>query len=223
MGARIVVADDHALMRGGIKDSIEMGSPHRIIGEAANGLEAVNLCSSLKPDLVLMDVRMPVMDGREATRLICRLPDRPMVMAVSMCDDTACVQGMFASGARGFVTKDVGHKELLHAVDQMLHNGYHVPEEFMGMILDRVAGEQSATVEAWPSTLTTREMTILSLTAQGKSVRDMGVLLNISTQAIYASRCGLMKKLQVEGLPQLKQKAMEYSRMQEQGAQSCPK
>jgi DNA-binding NarL/FixJ family response regulator len=124
MKIKILIVDDHQMFRHGLKTLLSLQKDMEIVGEAENGQEAVSKTQKLRPDVILMDVNMPVMDGVESTRrILAEMPDMK-ILALSMCADTGCNSGMMGAGARGYILKGGDFKELTAAIRATADSGY---------------------------------------------------------------------------------------------------
>jgi DNA-binding NarL/FixJ family response regulator len=179
---RFLIADDHDLIRDGLRGMLESEPDFKVVGEAANGREALALCRSLSPDLVLMDVRMPEMDGLEATRAIKREHPEIGVIIVTMHDNPDYMYEAVKGGAAGYVLKDASRDELITAVRKALDGELPMDPDLAARLLRRLAGEAWERVD--PSSepelaLTPRELEVLELLAQGQTnggiARSLGI------------------------------------------------
>ena len=146
--ARIIIADDHALAREGLQDMLADETELEVVGEAANGLEALALCSRLQPDLVLMDVRMPRLDGLEATRKVKQEFPKIIVLILTMHENPDYLLEALRAGAAGYVLKDASSEEVVTAVWQALGGESPLDPELATRLLRRLAAEEKERVEA---------------------------------------------------------------------------
>ena len=169
MAIRVILADDHTILRAGLKSLLQGSLDVEVIAEADNGRDTVARTRELKPDIVVMDVAMPDMNGVDATRKIAQLAPRVRVLALSSHNDGAFVKGMLEAGARGYLLKDAATDELLVALDSV-HRGRiyvspSVTDTLVGDYLQRVKGDIGPDAQI----LSTREREVLQLVAEGKS------------------------------------------------------
>ncbi len=180
---RLLIVDDQRLMREGLRTLLEFEQGFEIVGEAANGQAAIDAYASLRPDVVLMDIRMPGMDGVEATRRLCeRWPETRVIILTTFDDDANVFEGLRA-GAVGYLLKDLSGQELANAV-RTVYNGGGLIEP---AIAKRVMAEFAATPSSGPvdrrspaQPLTERELAILKLVSAGLSNREIGKDLSLS-------------------------------------------
>jgi DNA-binding NarL/FixJ family response regulator len=196
---RIVLADDHALVRHGFRMILAAQPDMEVAGEAGNGREAVELCQKLKPDVVVMDVTMPELNGIEATRRLIELSPRTRVLALSMHKDAVYVREILRAGARGYLLKDSADTDLLAAVRAVAKGeGYLSPG-----VSDAVLSDYRRHVTDPLDLLTTREREVLQLIAEGKTNKEIATSLNLSVYTIEAHRGRLMEKLNLHSTGEL--------------------
>lgn len=194
----VLLADDHHMVRSGLKLIIDSQPDMKVVGEAANGLEAIQMVEEIRPDVVVMDISMPNLGGLEATRRIRRQQDGPQVLMLTMHDNEQFFFQAIQAGASGYITKGAPEWELLTAirsVDQgncYLNSG--VAKLLVNDYLERVRrGERRQPDDI----LTDREREILNLVAAGHSNREIAQILNISEHTVHNHRARLMEKLGV--------------------------
>jgi DNA-binding NarL/FixJ family response regulator len=225
--ARVLVADDHELVRDGFKRVLGYERDLAVVGEATNGREAVELCGDLKPDLVLMDVRMPQMDGLEATRQIKVDHPEISVLVITTYENPEYLLEAIKAGAAGYVLKDAPNQQLLSAMRRALEGESPINQELATQLIQRLAGEasqpaaassqappeaQSAASPAPPSLLeelTPREEEVLGLIARGKTNQEIARSLSISraTAKVHVRR--IIAKLGVSDRTQAVVRALE--------------
>jgi DNA-binding NarL/FixJ family response regulator len=226
--ARVLVADDHALVRDGFKRVLGYERDLAVVGEATNGREAVQLCKDLKPDLVLMDVRMPQMDGLEATRQIKVDYPEISVLVITTYENPEYLLEAIKAGAAGYVLKDAPNQQLLSAMRRALEGESPINQELATQLIQRLAGEasqpaaagsqapseahESAASEAPPSLLeelTPREEEVLGLVAQGKTNQEIARSLSISRATAKVHVRHIIAKLGVSDRTQAVVRALE--------------
>jgi DNA-binding NarL/FixJ family response regulator len=196
---RILLADDHALVRHGFRMILAAQPDMEIAGEAGNGREAVELAQKLKPDVVVMDVAMPELNGIEATRRIIELAPRARVLALSMHKDAVYVREILRAGARGYLLKDSADADLLAAVRAVAKGeGYLSPG-----VSDAVLSDYRRHVTDPLDLLTSREREVLQLIAEGKTNQEIATSLNLSVYTVEAHRGRLMEKLNLHSTGEL--------------------
>lgn len=193
---RIIIADDHAVVREGTRQILEQEPDMEVVGEAANGEEAVRLVSSYKPNVAIVDVNMPVMDGIEATRQIKTISPPTAVLILSAYDDDQFVFGLLEAGAAGYLLKSVRGRELIDAV-RSVHAGESVLHPAIARkVLNRFAppsGKPKQPLEV----LSEREIEVLRLASRGLSNQDMADKLCLSLRTVQAHLGHIFNKLQV--------------------------
>ncbi len=202
MSARILLADDHKILREGLRVLLESQNGLRIVGEADNGRAAVQLAVQLKPDVVIMDVGMPELNGIDATRQIVRQCPRTRVVALSMHSDGQFVTGMLKAGAAGYLLKDSAFEELHDAVQTVLQGKVYLSPSVTGTIVDgyiRSQPVQSADI----ASLTPREREVLQLLAEGKTTKQIAQILQVSVKTVETYRRQIMEKLNTQSLAEL--------------------
>jgi DNA-binding NarL/FixJ family response regulator len=196
---RILLADDHAVVRQGFRMILGAQPDMEIVGEAGNGREAVAMCEQLLPDVVVMDVAMPELNGIEATRRITEAAPHTRVLALSMHKDSVYVREILRAGARGYLLKDSIDVDLLAAVRAVAKGeGYLSPG-----VSDAVLSDYRKHVTDPLDLLSSREREVLQLIAEGKTNKEMATLLNLSVYTIDAHRGRIMEKLNLHSTGEL--------------------
>ncbi len=196
---RILLADDHMLVRQGFKMILAAQPDMQIVGEAGNGREAVELAEKLQPDLVIMDVTMPELNGIEATRRIVSIAPRARVLALSMHKDSVYVREILHAGARGYLLKDSADADLIAAVRAVAKGeGYLSPG-----VSDAVLTDYRKHVTDPLDLLTTREREVLQMIAEGKTNKEIATTLNLSVYTVEAHRGRVMEKLNLHSTGEL--------------------
>jgi DNA-binding NarL/FixJ family response regulator len=205
----IVLVDDHRLLRDGIKTILERGAEFRVVGETESGADAVQLCKKAAPDLVLMDIGLPGMNGIEATTEILRHCPGVKVVILSMYDDENSVVSALRSGARAFVLKKASSNELLDALRTVARGGSYLSSQVSDRLLARIQRGDLDTHERSPlASLSPRELQVLRHVAEGKTSKDIAVLLDLGLQTVRSYRKTMMKKLGVNNVAGLTQLAL---------------
>ena len=196
---RILLADDHAMVRQGFRMILAAQSDMEIVGEAGNGREAVELSEQLKPDVVVMDVAMPELNGIEATRRITGSSPRTRVLALSMYKDSVYVREILRAGARGFLLKDAIDRDLLAAVRAVAGGeGYLSPA-----VSEAVLTDYRRHVTDPLDLLSSREREVLQMIAEGKTNKDIATALDLSVYTVDAHRGRIMEKLNLHSVGEL--------------------
>lgn len=196
---RILLADDHAVVRQGFR-MILAGQPDmEIVGEAGNGREAVELAEKLLPDVIVMDVTMPELNGIEATRRLQTSTPHSRVLALSMHKDSVYVREILRAGARGYLLKDAIDSDLLAAVRAVSRGeGYLSP-----VISDAVLTDYRKHVTNPLDLLSSREREVLQMIAEGKTNKEIATILNLSVYTVDAHRGRIMEKLNLHSTTEL--------------------
>jgi DNA-binding NarL/FixJ family response regulator len=204
MPLRILLADDHTIMRNGLRLLLERQSDFTVVGEASNGREAVELADLKSPDIIIMDVAMPMMNGIEATARITAASPKAAVIILSMHSDESYVLRALKAGARGYLLKDSAEGDLIAAVHAVAANkAFFSPAVSKVLAEDYLRQMQQRGVEDSYDLLTARERELLQLIAEGRSTKDIATLLNLSPYTVETHRGNLMSKLNVHSVPEL--------------------
>ena len=201
---RVLLADDHQLIRSGIRLMLEREPDMSVVGEASDGREAVALAKSLRPDVVIMDIGMPNLNGIEAAGQMTQENPELAVMILSMHPDETYVLRALRAGARGYLLKDSAEADLIKAVHVVANGKSFFSPSVSKVLLDDYVRKlkRSRTDDAY-DLLTPREREVLQLIAEGKSNKDIANLLNLSVYTVESHRSNLMDKLNIRGLPEL--------------------
>ena len=194
---RIVLADDHAILREGIRALLEDQSDMTVVGEAADGRKAIELARDLSPDIIVMDIGMPLLNGLEATRQIKHNFPQVAVLVLTMHDNEEYVSHILAAGASGYVLKRAASSELVTAIRAVAAGQSFLSPAVTKLLIEGYMGRQlAAPVMVDPfETLTAREREVLQLVAEGHTNSQIAKLLNISIKTVKAHRSNLMQKL----------------------------
>ncbi len=206
----ILLVDDHKLMRDGLRAILERNPEFRVSGEADTGAEAVHFCKKSRPDIVIMDIGLPGMNGIEATTEILRHAPQTRVVILSIHDDENAVVSAIRCGARAFVLKKASSADLLDALRTVARGGSYLSSQVSDRLLIRIqTGDLHTRDPRAPlDSLSPREVQVLRLVAEGKTSKDIAVLLDLGLQTVRGYRKALMKKLGVNNVAGLTQMAM---------------
>jgi DNA-binding NarL/FixJ family response regulator len=193
---RVLIVDDHAILRDGIRSLLERQDEIEVVGEAENGQVAVERAGSLLPDIVLMDVAMPVMNGLEATLKIKELYPNIKVLILTQHDNQEYVEPLLKAGASGYVLKRSGGREVVTAIRYVHEQGAFLEPSIHRQVLDGFQQIEESRQEEHPS-LTNREKEILRMIFNGKSTKEIALHLNISPKTVSVHRSNVMAKLDV--------------------------
>jgi DNA-binding NarL/FixJ family response regulator len=204
MSTKILIADDHKLMREGVRSLIVEHVDLSVIGEAEDGVSAVRMAAELSPDVVLMDVTMPGLSGIEATRRIVANGARCKVIALSMNVEKRIVLNMLAAGASGYLVKDCAFEELIHAISVVASsNDIYLSPKITGVVLNDMVNSEADSAGIESAGLTLREREVLRLFAEGKNTKEVAFLLACSVKSVEYYRKQIMKKLRVTNIADL--------------------
>lgn len=202
---KIVLVDDHKLLRDGLRNIIEQKSNMHIIGEASNGRDAIKLCSKLCPDVIVIDVAMPEMNGIEAAKQIHKNQPNIKIIGLSMHSGKQFIQGMFKAGAFGYLLKDGDADELITAITAVIQNKKYLSKDInQDFLLLLKNGELLEKTH-----LSSREKEVLQLIAEGKSSKKIGELLFLSSKTVDVHRNNIMKKTELYTIPELTKYAIQ--------------
>ncbi len=203
---KILLADDHTIVRQGLKLILSAHSDLQVVGEAANGREAIELAAKLKPDIVLMDVAMPELNGIEATRRMVEANGRLRVLVLSMHKEAVYVREILRAGARGYILKDAIDTELLNAVRSVARGDGYISPAISGALLN----DYRQTVTDPIDLLSSREREVLQLIAEGKTNKEVATRLNLSVYTVDSHRGKIMEKLNLHSAGELVRFAMKH-------------
>jgi DNA-binding NarL/FixJ family response regulator len=199
---RILIADDHAVVRAGLRALLESRSAWEVCAEAADGRDAVEKATKLKPDIAVLDIGMPLLNGVEATRRIRASSPRTEILILTMHQSDDLVHQVVEAGARGYILKDDADRVLLDAVDALRrHLTYFSTRVSTVADSERTAGSSFEAPRR--SRLTPREREVLQLLAEGKSNKEVSSLLGISVNTTEAHRANIMLKLDLHSITEL--------------------
>ena len=203
MNIKILLADDHKIVRDGLRSLIERQRKMEVIGEAENGRTIVKLAKELSPDIIIMDISMPDLNGIEATRKI--VTDNPdiKVIALSMYSDNRFVVGMLKAGASGYLLKDCAFDELTQAVNTVMSDQTYLSPKIATVVINNYLHHNLTDVSSVFTTLSSREREVLQMLAEGKSTKQVAYDLYVSVKTIETHRQNIMHKLNINNLADL--------------------
>jgi two-component system, NarL family, response regulator NreC len=196
---KIFLADDHTIVRQGLKLILSAQPDIEVVGEAANGREAVELVQKLKPDIVLMDVAMPELNGIEATRRMVQANSRLKILVLSMHKEAVYVREILRAGARGYILKDAIDTELLSAVRSVVRGDGYISPAVSGALLNDYRKDVTDPADL----LSNREREVLQLIAEGKTNKEIAGKLNLSVYTVDSHRGKIMEKLNLHSTGEL--------------------
>jgi len=201
MSVKILLVDDHQVLREGLRSMLERQPDMQVVGEAPDGTVALRLVRELKPDLIIMDVNMPGMDGIDVTRLISRDYPEVKVLALSMYLRRTFVCEMLKSGAAGYLLKESAFAEIVEAIRTVLRGEKYVSNRVAALLVDEYVQQgQRAPGEVH---LTKRELEVVRMLADGKSSKEIAVITGTSVKTVDACRRRVMQKLNVRSIAEL--------------------
>ncbi len=200
---RVLLVDDHKILREGLRTLLEREDDIQIIGEADNGRASVKLASELAPDVVIMDLAMPDLNGIDATRRITETEPKARVLALSMHSDGRYVRGMLQAGARGYILKDCAAEELTRAIRTVMADQVYVSPGVTGTIVNDYVRQMSASPDSETATLTHREREVLQMLAEGGSTAHIASELHLSVKTVETHRKRIMDKLGLRSIAEL--------------------
>jgi two-component system, NarL family, response regulator LiaR len=204
---KVLIADDQTLFREGIKDLLENEKSVEVIGEAADGNEVVRLAKKLRPDVILMDIKLPHLDGVSATRLIRKELPATNVLILSSYEDEAHVMESIQAGANGYLSKMLPAAELVNALKAFANDGVMIPQQVMGKLLQGL--RQMSSGEGSPVSLTKTEIRVLVLLGSGMSNKEIAAKMDCSVKTIKNHLNAIFQKLEVSNRTEAVVKGIE--------------
>ncbi|MHC4456823.1 MAG: response regulator [Planctomycetota bacterium] len=203
MSIKILLVDDHEIVRYGLRCLIEEQSDMEVVGEAENGRHAINLARQLKPDIVIMDISMPDMNGFEATRQIRREIPNTKIIVLSMHHRKQFVIDMLNAGVSGYLLKTKVHEDLIRAIKAAVANEVYLSSKVTSMMARDYVSNLSALDRLAHTVLTPREREVLQLISEGKSTKESALHLHVSIKTIESTRRQIMQKLDIDNVAEL--------------------
>jgi DNA-binding NarL/FixJ family response regulator len=199
---KVVLADDHTIFREGLTELLERSGNVEVIGEASNGIEAIDLILKKKPDIAIMDVSMPKMSGLNALSKVKDLMPEVKILILSMYNNQQYIDEAMANGASGYVMKDVAGSELLNAIELVLNNETYLSPTVTSQVMKKYLNLKAIREKGIDKKekLTQREIEILKLLALGKTNREISSMLFISIKTVETHRKNIMNKLSLRNL-----------------------
>jgi DNA-binding NarL/FixJ family response regulator len=208
MSIRIIVADDHVILRQGLSKSLQIEKDMEVIAQANDGRTAVELVQELSPDVIIMDIGMPDLNGIEATRQIVKNSPKVRVIGLSMHSAKKFIVEMFKAGASGYLLKDCEFDELVNAIRTVVSGKTYISPSISDMVVKEYASKPDDEKSAF-SILSQREREVLQLFAEGKTTKQVGLSLHISPKTVEAHRLRIMDKLNIDNIAQLTKYAIQ--------------
>ena len=199
----VMLVDDHPMVQGGLRACLSFYEDIEVVGSTTEGKEALNKALELKPDVILMDISMPYMNGIDATEIITDQLDDTKVLIFSMHDSAEFVSSSIQAGASGYILKDTTSEEVYYAIKAVANGKTHFSSSIAKVLIENP-------VKAGNEKLTTREQVILSYIAQGNSSKEIARILNISYRTVEAHRRNIKAKLNIDSLAELVRYAVNH-------------
>lgn len=203
MSVRLIIADDHRIVREGLHSLLEKEPDMEVVGESDNGRATVEMARDLKPDVIVMDITMPELNGIEATRQVLADDSGVRVLALSMHSDKRFVAGVLAAGATGYLLKDCALEELVRAIRAAVANQTYLSPGIAGIVVEGYMRRLPESDHSMLSALTAREREVLQLLAEGKTVKEIASALTVSVKTIETHRHRTMNKLDIHTVAEL--------------------
>jgi DNA-binding NarL/FixJ family response regulator len=202
MSYRVLIVEDHKIMRDGIKALLDRSSEFAVVGDVETGTEAIQICTDLRPDIVLMDIGLPGLNGVDSTAELLRHCPATRVIMLSMYDDEDSVVSSIRAGARGYVVKQASSAELLDALRTVARGSSYLSPHVSERLLSRIRRGEVETMGRHPllAQLTPREFQVLGLIIEGKASKEIAVILNLGVETVRSYRKTMMKKLNVNNV-----------------------
>ena len=199
---RVLIVEDHQIMRDGIKALLDRSGEFTVVGEAETGTAAIQVCTDTHPDVVLMDIGLPDVNGVDATTELLRRCPSTKVIILSMYDDEDSVVSSIRAGARGYVVKRASSGDLLDALRVVAGGGSYLSPHVSERLLSRIRRGETETASRHPllAQLTPREFQVLGLIVEGKASKEIALLLNLGVETVRSYRKTMMKKLRVNNV-----------------------
>jgi two-component system response regulator NreC len=198
----VLVCDDHAVFREGVKQVLSSQPDIDVVGEASNGLEAVQAARRLRPEVVLMDIAMPLLRGFDATRRIRRYCPETKVLIFSIYEDEDMVVRCLAAGASGYVLKDTPPMQLIYAIQSVKKGEQYMSPKVLKSVVTRHVQGATAAIAPY-DLLSDREREVLIRLAEGESLKEVAQHLHLSVKTVDAHKCNIMRKLELHSRSEL--------------------
>ena len=206
---RIILADDHTIVREGLAKLLEGEADLRVVGEAENGREAVGKVEELKPDIVLMDIAMPMLNGIEATRQIRKIRPETKVIILSMHSHDRYISELFRLGASGYLLKSASGTDIINAIRASLKGETYLSPSISNKVVEGyISIKKASQQEDRYNRLSNREREVFQMIAEGRSTKQIAEILFVSPSTIKTHRANIMEKLEMQNISQLIQFAI---------------
>jgi len=213
---RVLLADDHKVVRAGLKALLESSGGVDVVGEASSGDEAVDKARSLEPDIVIMDLAMPGMDGIRATRRITELKIPTRVLVLTIHDEDEYLEPALDAGAAGFLNKSVADTDIMGAIEALIRGHSYLPRKAASLLARRKT-DSASTEEPGPEVLSPRELTVIKLYARGFTASEMGSQVFLSPKTVEGYLARAKTKLGLNSRRDIVRFALETGLMGDEG------
>ena len=203
MSQTILLAEDHKIVREGLRSLLDQHDDLEVIGEAEDGRTAAELARQLRPNVIIMDISMPGLNGIEATRQIVAQTAGVKVIALSVHADAKFVASMLEAGATGYVLKECAFEELEDAIDAVRSNRIYLSKRITSVVVESYVSRLSAADHSAPPALTPKEREVLQLMAEGKATKEVARILHISVKTVETHRKHIMDRLNLRSIAEL--------------------
>jgi len=193
--ARILIADDHDIVRKGLRALVEEESSWQVVADVQDGRSAVAKTQELKPDIAILDIAMPSLNGLDATKQIVKVNPDTKVLILTMHDSERLIQHVLNAGARGYLMKTDAGRDLVVAIRALLLGQTYFTQRVAQIVLDTFTGKKTTTTEGDIQSLTAKEREVVQLLAEGKCSKEAADVLNVSTKTLETHRSNIMRKL----------------------------
>jgi len=193
--ARILIADDHDIVRKGLRALVEEESSWQVVADVQDGRSAVAKTQELKPDIAILDIAMPSLNGLDATKQIVKVNPDTKVLILTMHDSERLIQHVLSAGARGYLMKTDAGRDLVMAIRALLLGQTYFTQRVAQIVLDTFTGKKTTTTEGDIQSLTAKEREVVQLLAEGKCSKEAADVLNVSTKTLETHRSNIMRKL----------------------------
>jgi len=203
MSINVILVDDHRIVRQGLRALLEKEGDMEVVSEASNGRDAVRLAGEMSPDVIVLDISMPEMNGIEAARRIVLANPASRILVLSMHGDKRFVVEMFSAGVKGYILKDCAAHELVRAIRTIYGGETYLSPQIAGIVIkDFIKMMPAVSPETSPQ-LSAREREVLQLLAEGKNAKEIAFILSVSSKTVDTFRQNIMKKLELNTIAEL--------------------
>lgn len=203
MSIRIIISDDHKIVRDGLKTLLQKQSEFEVVAELENGRSTVYMATKLLPDVIVMDIAMPDLNGIEATRQIVSSHKDIRIVALSMHSDKRFVSEMLKAGASAYLLKDCAFEELVTAIHTVMDDKIYLSPGIAGVVIDNYIRQTTPAESSAFSRLSDREREVLQLLAEGKTTKEIAAHLFVSIKTVETHRSNIMEKLNIHNIAEL--------------------